>query len=120
MRIGLHHQSLGLGPYLISAELSPGDEELLFRRESVEIRRTLPGNRFFVSQECNLRTAQVANAFAQNELPVVVNILFDIVVIELICHASRSPLKSFQIFLRPPVPQPSQKIELCALVVEAV
>src|ERR1017187_10850530 len=35
MRVALHHEPLGFRPGLVSAELSPGDKELLIGRETV-------------------------------------------------------------------------------------
>src|SRR4051812_35531382 len=36
MRVALHHQALRLRTYLIAAELSPGDKELLFGCEAID------------------------------------------------------------------------------------
>ena len=48
VRVALHHQPLGLRADRVAAELAPGDEELLLRREAVDRRRGgLPSRDFW-------------------------------------------------------------------------
>src|SRR5580704_15078365 len=121
MWVGLQHRALGFDADLISAELAPGDIELLLRSEAIDIRGTrLALARLLICQECNLRAAQVADALAQYEVAVVMHAGFDEVAIELIGHARGAGLELLQIGFRPPVPQAAQVVELGALIVEAV
>src|SRR5882672_10557925 len=104
MRIGLHHQALGLDADLVATELSPGDEELLLGGEAVKVRGTgLAFERFLVRKKCNLRAPQVADAFAQHELAVVVDSGLDEVVVELIGNTSAALLKLLLVCVCPPV-----------------
>src|SRR5450755_2272111 len=121
MRIALYHQTLGFGANLVAAELSPGDEELLLGREAVDVGRSrLAFERFLIGEIGDLRSAQVADTFAEHELAVVVDIFLDEVIVELIGDAGSSLLEVFEVGVDPPVAQAAEEIELRALVVEAM
>src|SRR5258708_31058685 len=121
MAIGLHHQSLALKAGLVAAELTPRNEELLLRREAVDVSRArLAFQRLLVSKISDLRSAQVANALAQNQFAVVMYIFLDKVIVELARYASPASLKIFEISVCPPVTQSAQVVELRALIVKAV
>src|ERR1700723_1842433 len=67
MWIALHEQAHRLWTHGVSAELAPGDEELLLRREAVKVRRTrLTLHRSLKCQVSNLRSAEVSDTFAEN------------------------------------------------------
>ncbi len=121
MRIGLHHQALGLDANLVAAELSPCDEKLLLGVEAVDIGGTrFALQRLFVGEERHFRTAQVSDAFAQHQLAVVMNAGLDEVVVELIGYAGGAGLELLQVGVGPPIAQAAEKVVLRALIVEAV
>src|SRR5438874_172504 len=111
MRIALHHQPLRLGTYLIAAELSPRDEELLFRRKSIDGRlRRFAFARELIRKERDLRSRQVADTFAQNQLPIVMDARLDVVLIELVRDALRFRLEVGQVGVSPPVLQAAARV----------
>src|SRR5438270_12731080 len=120
MRIALHHQALRLGTYFVAAELPPGDEELLCRRQAVDYRGGPGLLRFLKCQPGDLRAGEVADRFAEYKSAVVMDAGLDEVAVELIRHARRPLLKTFEIFGGPPVPQASLRVILRALIVETV
>ena len=67
------HGTLRFRTNLISAPLPPGNKELLLRRVTVDgwLRVRLFG--FFESEKSDLCAGEIANAFTQNQLAVVVN-----------------------------------------------
>ena len=91
MRIVLHHRARECGADGVAAELPPGDEELLIRREPVD-----RGQRWFATLrdlECAVRDprpGQIADALAQHELAVVVDPRLDEVAVELLDDAGRA------------------------------
>ena len=121
MRVGLHHEPLPFNAHRIAAELSPGDEKLLLGSEAVDVggaRLAFQG--FLVGEIRDLCAAQVADAFTEHQLAVVVYAIFDKVVIELIGDAGSARLKIFQVLVRPPVAKASEEIVLRPLIVEAM
>src|SRR5580698_3391852 len=121
MRIALHHKTLSLNANFIAPKLSPGDEELLFGREAVDVggaRFTF--ERFLVGKECDPGSAQVSNTFTQYEFTVMVNILLDVIVVELVDDAGGALLKVLQIGFRPPVAQAPEVVILRSFIIEAV
>ena len=116
VRVGLHHDSLFFDADGVSAPLSPGDEKLLLGRKAIDIRRArFAHERFLISQKCNLRATQVANARAEHHFAIVVDAGFYEVIIELIRHTRAALLELRQIDWCPPVSQVSQVVELRAL-----
>src|SRR5271163_3925429 len=104
MRIALHHQALLFRTSLIAAELSPGNEKLLFRCEPVDVSRArLAFERLHIRKVRDPRSPQIADAFTEHELAVVVNVFLDEIVIKLIGDARRASLKIFQVGFGPPV-----------------
>src|SRR5580692_3245414 len=121
MRIGLHHDSLLFNADRIASPLPPCDKELLFRGETIDVRRPrFAFKRFLVSEECELHAPQVADALAQHHLAVVVDAGLDEVVVKLVRDARAALLKLLQIAVSPPVSQVSHIVIPRALVVEAV
>ena len=76
--------------------------------------------RSLVGEVGNLSAAQVANAFAEHQFAIVVDIFLDVVVVELIGNAGCAFLKIFQVGVAPPIAEASKVIELRPFVVEAV
>src|SRR6185295_13256808 len=105
----------------VAAELAPADEELLLWCEAVDRRLgSLALARLLVGEERDLRASQVADALAEHELAVVVDAGLDEVAVVLLRHALRARLEFLQVLIGPPVLQPSLRVVLRALVVEAV
>ena len=71
MRIALDHFALRLHPRFISAELSPGDEELLIGSEAINGRLRLRLLIFLKREVGNLCAPEVADRLTQNQLAVV-------------------------------------------------
>ena len=91
MRVRLHHYPLFFDADGISAPLSPCNEELLLRGESVDVRRTrLAFQRFLKGKERNFGAAQVADALPQHQLAVMVHAGFDEIAFELVYYALRA------------------------------
>src|SRR5215467_12698063 len=121
MRIRLHHQSLLFRTGFVAAKLSPGNEELLFGRELVDVRWTrLALHRFLKSEIGNLRAAEIPDAFAEHQLSVVMHARLDEVVIELVGDTGTASLEILEIGLRPPIAQTAEVVVLSTFVVEAV
>ena len=74
MRITLHHFALHLRTNGISAELPPGDEELLVGSKALKDRREFVLLRLLERQVGNFGPGQIANAFTQNQFTVMVDI----------------------------------------------
>src|SRR5450755_2443747 len=121
MWIALNHRSRELRADGIAAKLTPGDEELLVRREPFDGgKRRVALLRDLKGAIGDLRTRQISDAFAENQPTVVVDSRLDKVAVEL-AHDARCLLaESLQIFLAPPVVEPALRVELRALVVKAV
>ena len=84
VRIALHHRPRELGPDCVAPELAPGDEELLVRREAVDVgERRLALLRDLERAVRDLRAREVADALAEHELAVVVDAGLDEVAVEL-------------------------------------
>src|ERR1700686_4879363 len=110
MRVGVGLQSRGLGTLVSSPHLGPAQKETLFGSEAVEIfGARLPFQRFFVGGVGNSQAAEIADAFAEHELTVLMQPGLDFVGVKL-----------FAIAGSPPVTQISFPVELRSLVVEAV
>src|SRR5205823_6042763 len=74
VRVGFDHQALLLGTDGVAAELSPGDEELLFGSEAVNVGGAgLALQRFQVCQVSDLGAAEVADTLSQHQLALVMN-----------------------------------------------
>ena len=65
---------------------------------------------FLVGQKCDLRAAQIADAFSQHEFAVVVDSGLDEIVIELIGNASGAGLELLQVGVRPPVAEAAEVV----------
>src|SRR5579862_8652562 len=120
MRIALHHGSLRFRTNLISTPLSPGNKELLLRSVAIDgwfrmcLRRFLEGK---ISDFC---AGKVADAFAQNQLTVVVDAWLDKVSIELAHHAGSPIVEASEIVGSPPVVQAALRVILRSLIVKAM
>ena len=64
MRVALYHQALSLGARCVAAKLSPGDEELLSRRNSIQSRRRMLFLRLLKSYVSDFRPRQITDALA--------------------------------------------------------
>ena len=121
MRIGQRHLPLRLRTDRVPAGLSPCNEELLLRSEAVEIRRPwLSFQRLQVRQISKLHAAQVADAFSQDQLTIVVRTIISGVSVKLLRHARAPLLETFVICISPPLLQFAGGVVLRALIVKTV
>src|SRR5579864_1173885 len=120
MRVALDHGSLRFRTDLITAPLSPGNKELLLWRVTIDGRLRVGLLSFLESEKSDLDAGEVADAFSQNQLAIVVNAGLNEIAIELADNAGGSILKPLHVYRRPPVVEPAFRIKLRALVVKAV
>src|ERR1700677_927799 len=121
VRIGQHELALRIGANFVAARLSPGDEKLLLRRESILIRRPrLALHLLFKREIRQLHSTKIADTLAQDQFAVDVHSAFHGVLRKLIDHTFSAALKFFVVRGRPPLFQFAGAIVLGALVVEAV
>src|SRR5437899_8418935 len=120
VRIALHHQALRLGPRLVAAELSPGDEELLLGREPVADRLRVLAQRLLERGERDARAGEIADRFAEDQAPVVMDGRLDVVALELVHHALAALPEGLEIRRGPPVAQPPGRVELRPLIVDTM
>src|SRR5579871_935945 len=120
MWIALHHGPLRFRTNLIATPLSPGDKELLLRSVAIDgwfrmcLRRFLEGK---ISDFC---AGKVADAFAQNQLTVMVDAWLDEISIELAHHAGSPIVETSEIVGSPPIVQAALCVKLRALIVKAM
>jgi len=101
MRIALHHQASRFRTNLVSAKLSPCNEELLLGvKPSTSAGLGFPSRDFHMLGMRSL-PAQVSDALAENQFPVVVDVFLDEVVIELIGDTGPARLEVFQVGVGP-------------------
>src|SRR5438067_7006239 len=120
VRIALEHQALRLGPRLVAAELSPGDEELLLGREPVADRLRMLAQRLLERGERDARAGEIADRFAKDQAPVVMDGRLDVEALELVHHALAALAEGLEIRRGPPVVQPPGGVELRPLIVETM
>src|ERR1700688_3577836 len=111
VRVGLQPRSFGT---LVGApHLGPAQKETLFGTESVDIfGARLPFQRFFVGGVGDGQAAEIADAFAEHELAVLMQAGLDFVAVELFFPAGGALIKIFAIVSGPPVAQIPLSIEL--------
>src|SRR5215469_12503475 len=92
------HQPRRFRSNLVPSKLPPGDEKLLLRRKPVHVSRTrLALERFLVREKRNLRSAEISDTLPQHQLPVVMHVFLNEVMIELVRDARTARLKIFEI-----------------------
>src|SRR6266853_5892347 len=101
MRIALHHLALQLGSDLIAAPLSPGDEELLLGRETLDGRTRVLPLRLVERQIRDLGARQVGDAFTEHQLAVVMDARLDEIAVELTRDTRGLLVKAPEIRLTP-------------------
>src|SRR5215472_16875413 len=120
MRIALHHFSLRLWPYLVAPPLTPSNEELLLRSEAVQGRSRMLLFRLPERPIRDLRARQVADALAETQPAVVVDVWLNEISIKLAHYAGCLFLESLLIVGGPPVVETALSIELRPLIVKAM
>ena len=121
VRVALRHQARGLRPHGVAAELAPRDEELLIRREAVDVgQRRLALLRDLERTIGDPRTGEIPDRLPGDELALVVDPRRRLVRVELAHDAGRLLLELLEVLVRPPVLQPALRVVLRALVVEPV
>src|SRR6187399_841840 len=80
----------------VAAELAPGDEELLIGREAVDVARRVLLPRLLQRAVGDVRAAEIADRFAEDELALVMDTRLDGVLLELLRHARGPILKALQ------------------------
>src|SRR5437762_4071549 len=121
VRIGVDANALRFRRDVLPPDLRPRQEESLLRRKAIDIRRAP-----FLGEgllECSVRdreTSQIGEILTQRQFAVYVQAVEHRVRIELRCDQTRSCLELRQIGGTPPVAEIALRVELRALVVEAV
>src|SRR5262245_61187523 len=121
MRIRQRLSPLGFVALAGSPDCRPAEEEALFRAETVDGGGTrLPFHRFQESFVGDGNPAQVRNRFAQNKPALESRAVRRFVFAELLGNAFRTAGELVPVISGPPASQFSLRIELAALIIEAV
>src|SRR5579864_7895383 len=121
MRIGVGLQAGILRPNIDSPILRVAQEKTLFGCKAVGIFFAgLAVLRFLKRGICQRCSAQIGDAFAFHQFAVLVQAFFGFVAVELLSYALAAVLEALQIFRSPPILQIAARVELRALIVEAV
>src|SRR6266567_2739605 len=75
---------------------------------------------FLKSQIRDFGASKVSDTLPQHQLPIVMNVWLNEIIIELIGDTGGAALETFQVVSRPPVVEPALSVELRTLIVEAV
>src|SRR5690242_19381425 len=103
-------------PYLAITE-----KKTLIRRKAIDgLRRWLAPKSFLVCAIGDCQAAEIGDAFAFHELAVFVQPRFHLETVKFLRNAVAARLEILIVLRRPPIAQISFRIELCALIVEAV
>ena len=100
MRIGVGLQARSFGALIRSPDLRPAEEETLLRGEAVDFFARLPFQRFFVGGVGDGETAEIADAFAQHQLAILMQAGLDFVGVKLFCDAGGALVEIFAIVAR--------------------
>src|SRR5258708_19389053 len=117
--VGLHARELG--PNVDGLIFRVTKKKALLGREAVGVLcGCLAMQRFLESGVGEFHAAKVRDATPLDQLPVFMQALLDFIPIELFNNAFAAFLKTLQVFRRPPILKIAARIELRALIVEAV
>src|SRR5947209_14630653 len=121
MRIDVRQQPRELRPDVRGPTVRVGEEETLLRREAVNRRRArLAFHRLLPRGISDDQTAQVCDRLADYQFAVLVQARLDLEAVELVDDALGARMEILKIGVRKPVLQITCRIELRALIVEAV
>src|ERR1700730_11532362 len=121
MWIGVGLQARSFGALVGTPDLRPAQKETLLGSEAVEVFGTrIPFQGFFVGGVGDSQAAEVADAFAEHKLAVLMQAGLDLVGVELFFDAGGALVKIFSVIGGPPVTQISLSVELRSLIVKAV
>src|SRR5580700_2851216 len=124
MRIGADLHAQIFRALLLAPDSPEAEEKTLLGRESVDALAFFSGLVFrdqaLQRGESDARAAVVSGVFAQRETAVELQVIDGNEVGILVGHATHALLKLLAILLGPPVAQVARRIELAALIVEAV
>ena len=121
MRVRLRAESRGLGTVVGGPMRRKAEEESLVEREAVNgRRRRFSGQRFLKRRVGDHQAAKVGDALAFLEFSVAVQARLDFERIELLGDAIAARAEILQVLRRPPALQVAVRVELRALIVEAV
>src|SRR3981081_465922 len=121
MRLSVGLQARELGPNVDGPIFRVTKKKALLGREAVGVLcGWLAMQRFLERRVCEVHAAQSRYALSLDKLPVFMQAFLDFIPIELFHNAFAAFLKTLQVFRRPPILKIAARIELRALIVEAV
>src|SRR5579859_2503685 len=121
MWIGVGHQAFVLQPIVRAPNLRPAKKETLLGSEAILVRWTrLALQGLLVRRIGDRETSEVRDAFAENELAILVQIAVHDVIVKLRLNTSGAFLEILHVVGGPPILQVAAAVKLAPMVVEAM